>query len=163
MPSLTPHWSQKYLFDAYFDTCTPVSNPPEIDDAFTPLLSHVGLEALTEALRSQPKRVCEEDVISWRITWRGETYYSWNELQPISKEDTQFLPYLKHRNHGEPFYILMERGKAPGFKTKLQRYSDKLRNQGKGKWRDIKSWSVEVVNDENLYFQMIKATPERRS
>ena len=161
MPALTPHWSQKYLFDAYYDTCTPVANSGEIDEAFTPLLARVGLGGLAEGLRSEPKRVCEEDVISWRITWRGETYYSWNELQPISKEDEQFLPYLEHRNHGEPFYILMERGKAPGFSTKLQRYSDKLRNQGKNKWRGIKSWSVEVVNDENLYFQMIKATPER--
>ena len=161
MPSLTPHWSQKYLFDTYYDTCSRVPLPEEVEEAYTPVLARVGLESVARALRWQPKTVCQEDVVSWRITWRGETYYSYNELQPITKENEQFLPYLEERNHGEPFFVLMERGKAPGFRTKLQRYSDKLRNKGKARWRDIQSWEVEVVNDENLYFQMVKVTPVR--
>jgi hypothetical protein len=161
MPSLSPHWSQKYLFDAYYDTCTLETNPDEIEDAYTPVLARVGLESLATYLRYHNKRVCREDVISWLITWRGETYYSYNELQPVTKEQPQFMPYLEERNHGEKFYALMERGKMPGFKTKLESYTDKLRRKGAAGWTGIKRWDVRIENDESLYFQMVSATPQR--
>lgn len=161
MPSLSTHWSQKYLFDSYYDTCTPDENPEEVTDAYTPLLARVGLEPVAEYFRYHNKRTCEEDVISWRITWRGETYYSYNELKPITKEATQFLPYLEEHNGGEPFYILMERGKTSGFKSKLDSYSEKLRRKGLDGWDDIERWETQVMGDENKYFQMIKASPVR--
>ncbi len=157
MPSLSPHWSQKYLFDSYYDTCQLSENPEEIQTAYTPLLP-AGLAA---SFGYNNKRVCHEDVISWLITWRGETYYSYNELQPITKEQPQFMPYLEARNHGEKFYALMERGKMAGFKSKLQRYSDKLKRKGQRGWRDVKSWDVKVENDESRFFQMVSATPVR--
>lgn len=158
MPTLSPHWSQKYLFDSYYDSCELVPNPEEVQAAYTPLLP----EGLAHsAFGYYNKRVCKEDVISWLITWRGETYYSYNELQPITKEQPQFMPYLETRNHGEKFYALMERGKMSGFKSKLDRYSDKLKRKNHPGWGDIKSWNVKIENDESLYFQMISATPTR--
>ena len=163
MPSLAPHWSQKYLFDAYFDTCTRLENPPEIDEAYRPLLADLGFESLARETGYQEKIVCEEDVISWLITWRGETYYSYNEVQPIEKEAPQFLPYLEDRNHGEPFYVLIERGKISGFKSKLQGYSDKLRKKKHKGWGDIERWEVEVVGEDSKYFQMVRANPVRSS
>lgn len=186
MPSLSSHWSQKYLFDAYYDTCTPAGQhadiPPslewideaihtgafeaglddEVHAAFTPILSTVGLQGLARDLRYNMKRVCQEDVISWLITWRGETYYSYNELQPVTKEQPQFMPYLEERNRGKKFYALMERGKMSGFKSKLTSYSDKLKRKGARGWTDIESWDVKLENDESLFFQMVSATPIRK-
>ncbi|MEC9071076.1 MAG: hypothetical protein VX938_01800, partial [Myxococcota bacterium] len=159
MPSLSPHWSQKYLFDTYYDTCEVLENPPEVEEAYQPLLARWGMEGLARSLGWRSKIVCEEDVISWLITWRGETYYSFNELQPIEKEAPQFLPYLEERNHGKAFYVLMERGKKGAFKSKLDNYTQKLRRKGAEGWSDIADWNVEIVHDENQYFQMIKATP----
>ncbi len=161
MPMLSPHWSQKYLFDSYYDTCTLQDNPPEIQEAYTPLLAHIGMEGLARALGYEQKRVCAEDVISWRITWRGETYYSYNELLPIGKENEQFLPYLEEMNHGRPFYALMERGKMSGFESRLNSFSDKLRRKGTEGFTDIEKWEARVMNDESEYFQMVRADPVR--
>jgi len=164
MPTFSPHWSQKYLFDTYYNTCTRDVNPAEVDDAYTPLLARVGLGSVAEYLGWEGKVVCKEDVLSWRITWRGETYYSYNELKPITKEANQFLPYLEEMNHGRAFYILMERGKSKsdGFKSKLTSYSDKLRRKGVEGWEDIDSWQVEVLDASSVYFQMVKATPVKK-
>ena len=160
MPSLAPHWSQKYLFDSYYDTCTRAEIPEEVAEAYTPWLVDMGLEDIAkDVFRYENKVVCEEDVISWLITWRGETYYSYNELQPITKEKPQFLPYLEERNHGKKFYALMERNKMSGFKSKLETYSKKLKRQGSRGWKTIDSWDVKVECDESKYFQMISATP----
>jgi hypothetical protein len=161
MPTLTPHWSQKYLFDAYYDTCTRLENTPEIQEAYRPLLADIGLESLARETGYSDKIVCEEDVISWLITWRGETYYSYNEVQPIEKEAPQFMPYLEDRNHGEPFYVLIERGKVPGFKSKLQGYSDKLRKKKHEGWTDIERWEIDVVGEDSKFFQMVRANPIR--
>ena len=159
MPTLSPHWSQKYLFDAYYDTCTLDENTEEVDEAYTPMLARIGLSSVSDYFRHQPKRVCREDVISWLITWRGETYYSYNELQPITTEQPQFMPYLEERNHGEKFYALMERGKMGAFASKLKSYSDKLKRKGVAGWTTIDDWEVRVEADESLYFQMVSATP----
>jgi 4-amino-4-deoxy-L-arabinose transferase-like glycosyltransferase len=163
MPSLAPHWSQKYLFDAYYDTCSLAENPEEVERAYTPVLAHLGLEGFSRTLGYERKRVCEEDVISWLITWRGETYYSYNELQPIAKAAPQFMPYLETRNGGERFYVLMERGKLGAFKTKLQTYSDKLKRKKLKGWANIDHWDLKVECDESLFFQMVSATPVRGS
>ncbi|MGM0578984.1 MAG: ArnT family glycosyltransferase [Myxococcota bacterium] len=161
MPTLSPHWSQKYLFDAYYDSCERVENPPAVREAYTPFVADIGLPGVARFFRWEQKKVCEEDVISWRITWRGETYYSFNELQPIGKVAEQFLPYLENRNHGQTFYALMERGKMAGFENKLESYSNKLRRKGVEGFGDIRDWDVEVIEDSNLYFQMIRAEPVR--
>ncbi|MDP6942995.1 MAG: hypothetical protein QF464_02500, partial [Myxococcota bacterium] len=163
MPTLSPHWSQKYLFDTYYNSCTRDRNPPEVDDAYTPVLARIGLDGLAESLGWEGKVVCQEDILSWRITWRGETYYSYNELKPITKEANQFLPYLEEMNHGKAFYVLMERGKSKtdGFKSKLTTYSEKLRRKGVAGWEDIDNWSVEILDASSAYFQMVKATPIR--
>jgi 4-amino-4-deoxy-L-arabinose transferase-like glycosyltransferase len=161
MPMLSPHWSQKYVFDSYYDSCTRLKNSAETEAAYRPLLADLGFESLARSTGYSEKIVCEEDVISWLITWRGETYYSYNEVQPIEKEQPQFMPYLEERNHGEPFYVLIERGKVAGFKSKLQGYSDKLRKKELEGWTDIESWEVDVVGEDSRFFQMVRADPIR--
>jgi 4-amino-4-deoxy-L-arabinose transferase-like glycosyltransferase len=160
MPSLSPHWSQRYLFDAYYDRCTQRAPTEEDRAAHTPILARVGLEGLARFLRYDGKTVCDEDVVSWLITWRGETYYSFNQIQPIGKEE-QFEPYLQERNGGKTFYVLTERNKVDGFAKKLDTLSGKLKRKGHPGWTDIERWEVEVVCDENHYFQMSVARPIR--
>ena len=138
-----------------------MKNTEEIQEAYRPLLADLGFESLARQTGYNDKIVCEEDVISWLITWRGETYYSYNEVQPIEKEAPQFMPYLEDRNHGEPFYVLIERGKVSGFKSKLQGYSDKLRKKKHEGWTDIERWEIEVVGEDSKFFQMVRANPIR--
>lgn len=160
MPWLSTHWSQKYLFEAYYADCTPVEQPEPIERAFTPTLATVGLGGVSEYLGAKPKRVCDEDIISWLITWRGETYYSNNEIRPVNKEATQFEAYLKGFNKGRPFYVLMERGKDAAWASKLNgTYLKKLRSEPG--FRDIQRFEVTKLYDENDYFILLKAVPVR--
>lgn len=160
MPMLSTHWSQKYLFEAYYADCTPVSQPAPIEQAFTPVLANVGLGAVSTYLGAEPKRVCDEDVVSWLITWRGETYYSNNEIRPVNKEATQFEAYLKDFNKGRTFYVLMERGKDAAWASKMNgTYLKKLR--GEAGFKDIQRFDVTRIYDENEYFILLKAVPIR--
>lgn len=158
MPSLSPHWSQKYLFDTYYDSCNLLENDEEIDRAYRPLLATIGLGGVSEYFRGQSKRVCEEDIIAWKITWRGETYYSFNEIQPIG--DGQLKPYLSARNGGTEFYVLMERGSNhSSFHSTLTSKSNALRKEKHVDFSAIEKWTVEIVHDESAYFKLLRATP----
>ena len=163
MPMLSPSWSQRYLFESYYGDCTPHPNPPPIEDAYTPLIERMGMTSLMEFFGTEHKRVCKEDIISWLITWRGETFYSNNEIRPINKEATQFEPYLRDFNKGETFYVLMERGRTSGFRTKLNRASKKLAGQKITGFVDIKDWNVELVNNESAYFVVARCRPEKQA
>ena len=160
MPTLTPHWSQKYLFDSYYDTCKQLPESDYIRDGYEPLLARVGLGFVSDYLRSEPKRVCEEDVLAWLITWRGETYYSYNELKPIGKKES-FLPYMEQINGGRKFYVITEKGKQSSIKSEAKSATDTLKAKGVAGFTDIKDWDVKVENDESLFFQMVSATPIR--
>lgn len=158
MPMLSPAWSQKYMIEDYFKECTPEPNPPEVDAAFTPLLTRIGLGGVADYLGAQPKRVCKEDIVAWLITWRGETYYTSSEIKPLMKA-TQLGPYLETLNKGVPFYALTQGGRATGLKTALDRETEKLRNKGLEPFVNIKSWEVTRIHDESAYFSVSKATP----
>ena len=162
MPTLTPHWSQKYLFDAYYDTCKQLPKSDYIADGFDPLLDKIGLGAVAGYLRNEPKRVCEEDILSWLITWRGETYYSYNELRPIGKRES-FLPYMEQMNHGRKFYVITEKGKQSSIKSEVKSATDTLKGKKVPEFMDIKDWDVKVENDESLFFQTVSATPIRET
>lgn len=162
MPMLSVHWSQKYAFEAYYRSCNLVEQQTPIKEAYTPIAARIGFSGLVEAAGSRGKRVCDEDIISWLITWRGETLYSYNELYPINKEATQFEAYLRDFNKGRTFYVLMERGKDSGWKAKLNStYLKKLKNDDN--FKTIERFEVENIHDENDYFIILKATPIHKS
>ena len=158
MPSLAPHWSQKYLFEAYYEDCQMHPNPPVIEEAYTPLVRRAGLGFIADFLDARPKRVCREDIISWLITWRGETYYSNNEIRPLNKA-TQFVPYLKEMNKGKAFYALLERGRTSGFASKLKAESKKLREDGDPGFVRIADWNVDLVSNDSAYFVLARCVP----
>ena len=156
MPSFTPHWSQKYLFEKLYADCTLMNQSEEIEEAYS---SHLpGGDGLAEWFGATGKRVCEEDIISWLITWRGETYYSNNEIIPIQKEATQFEAYLKDFNKGKAFYVMMERGKEESWTRKLNKtYLPKVAEE-EG-FQTIQSFTHQKIFDENRYFILVKISP----
>lgn len=158
MPLLTPSWSQRYLFEDYYKRCTPVANPEDVEDVYEPLLTKVGLGFIPEALGSTGKRVCREDVVAWLITWRGETYYSHSEIKPLMKAN-QLAPYLEEINRGHRFFALTQSRRSSSLKSALDRETKTLRDKGMEGFENIKSWKVDVVNQESHYFNMVMATP----
>jgi hypothetical protein len=158
MPMMTPSWSVKYLFEDYFDRCELVEQDDWVKDAYTPVLSKIGLGAIPEYLGSTGKRVCKEDVIAWLITWRGETYYSYSEIKPLMKAN-QLGPYMETINRGQTFFALTQGGRSTGLKSALDKETERLRKKGLPEFVGIKSWDVVRLNEENFYFNMVKATP----
>ncbi len=160
MPMLTPSWSVKYVFEDYFSRCEIVPNPPEIEEAYEPLLSKIGLGFIPDAFGSKPKRVCREDIVAWLITWRGETYYTSSEIKPLMKQ-SQLAPYLETLNKGNTFYALTQANRINGLRTALNRETETLKKKGVPGLTDITSWKVEAVHQESAYFALAKATPIR--
>ena len=155
MPMIAPHWSQKYLFDKYFDVCIPARNPADVDEAFRPLISDN--ESLVAFFEPRGKRNCQDEVISWLLTWRGESFYSDNTIRPIQKDATQFEPYLEEFNKGARFYVHIERTRARGFKSRADTVLKKL--QGKREFKGIKEYAVTLEHNENYWFVLLKAEP----
>ncbi|MBL6976148.1 MAG: glycosyltransferase family 39 protein [Deltaproteobacteria bacterium] len=158
MPMLSPSWSQKYLFEDYYKRCTILPNPPEVEDAYEPILSKAGLGFIPDYFEPFGKRVCKEDVVAWLITWRGETFYTNSEIKPLMKA-SQLGPYLETINRGQPFFALTQAGRASGLRTYLDRETKKLKSKGTPEFMAITGWEVETLNQESRYFNLARATP----
>ncbi len=159
MPALSAHWSQKYLFEKYYEDCHIHPNPPLIEEAYNqPVVRRIGLGFVADFLEAKPKRVCQEDIVSWLITWRGETFYSNNEIRPLNKA-TQLGPYLQELNHGKTFYVVAERGRIQSLDSKLDGESRKLRDDGVDGFGQIKEWSCENLSNDSAYFVVGKCVP----
>ena len=104
MPRLSLVWSQKGLWDAYYEQCERTEGPPN---------AH------------RFKRYCKEPVIAYKLNWRGETFYTQNEVIPI-RDDDDFTHFLGQVGDGG-FYGIMEMPRYNGeFKRKLP--ADKRNN-----------------------------------
>ena len=125
MPTISPTWSQRELWDHYYSHCTRIDGPP-------------GAHPM--------KRYCEEPVLGYRLNWRGENFYTQNEILPIRDDDE--WNHFWSLNEGRCFYAFTFKG----------RYS-RLRSQLPEAYRD----TVEVVHSDNLKFDLVRAacdTPE---
>ena len=97
MPRLSLVWSQKGLWDAYYEQCTRVDGV---------VSSH------------RFKRYCDEPVVAYKLNWRGETFYTQNEVIPI-RDDDDFTHFLEQVGDGS-FYSIIEMPRYRGeFKRKL--------------------------------------------
>jgi hypothetical protein len=85
MSRLSEIWSQKGHWDRYYELCTP--DGPERVSRYSP--------------------VCKEKVIAYILNWRGENFYSGNEVIPI-RENEDFPHFLKQVQPGETFYVITE-------------------------------------------------------
>lgn len=87
MPDVSASWSQEELWEAYYEQCTPSDGPP-------------GAHRF--------KRYCEEPAIAFKLNWRGETYFTQNEVIPVTDED-DFKHFLEEIGD-DTFYSIMEYG-----------------------------------------------------
>ena len=90
LPMLSPHWSQKYVFEDYYDHCGDRLEEVEVE-AYEPLIKKMGMDGLYDYFQSTSKRVCPYNITSWLIVWRGETYHSYNELMPLEKKALKLM------------------------------------------------------------------------
>lgn len=162
MPKLAPAWSQKYIFDEYFARCTPLPNPDDIDDVYTPLVRRAGLGFIADAIGARGKQVCEEDIIAWLFTWRGETFYGNNEILPVAKT-AHMKDYLVDFNAGKTFYAVLETHRLASFKSALNRESEALAKDGTKPYDGIGKWQVDILHAESPYFMLVQAVPSPRA
>lgn len=112
MPTISSTWSQKGVWDRYYELCTRTPGPPGHD---------------------AKKRYCEEQSLSYKLNWRGETYYTQNEVIPI-REDHEFNHFLS-QNGDRPFFAIME----------MSRYRGEFQRKLPAKWKN-KSCLIETGN-----------------
>lgn len=96
MPTISSTWSQKGVWDLYYERCNRTEGPPGHDSK---------------------KRYCHERALTYKLNWRGETYYTQNEVIPIRKDEE--FKYFLEWNKGRPFYAIMEKSRYATFKSRL--------------------------------------------
>ena len=96
MPAISSTWSQQGLWDTYYALCTPIDPPPG-------------------AHPQKYDRYCEESAIAYKLNWRGETYYTMNEVLPI--RDDEEWDYFVEMNDGRCFYGIMEQSRVASFRN----------------------------------------------
>ena len=181
LPSLSPHWSQKYVFEEYYDHCGDRLQHLE-QEAYEPLVRKVGLGFIADWTGATYKRVCPDNVTSWLIVWRGETYHSYNELMPLEKKDKQMRPYLEDINPAlrrlpedcgraqllcpAPFYVFMENrssNSASSVSSQVTNVANKIKRDGKAAvkagYGDVEKFEAYKLHHENDYFTIFKVTP----
>ncbi|MCA9523922.1 MAG: glycosyltransferase family 39 protein, partial [Myxococcales bacterium] len=168
MPLLSPHWSQKYLFDKYYSECERIPPKPLVREKFVPLVRKIpGLRWIYKATHARNKQICREKIVGWLLTWRGETFYSHNTLYKL--ESDQLVPFLRDvypKGDSRPmaFYIFGVKGGVNGFKARLN--NDLRKAQNEMRRRDpgsillqVKRFNVTMAFSESMYFELGVATP----
>jgi 4-amino-4-deoxy-L-arabinose transferase-like glycosyltransferase len=181
LPSLSPHWSQKYVFEEYYDHCGDRLQNRE-QEAYEPLVRKIGLGFIADWTGATYKRVCPDNISSWLIVWRGETYHSYNELMPLEKKDEQMRPYLEDINPRferlseecggarilcpAPFYVFLENrssNTASSVASQVKTVAEKIKRDGKAAvkagYGDLEKYEAEKLHRENDYFTVFKVTP----
>lgn len=92
MPTISASWSQQGLWNQYYDRCTQIPGPPQAHKL---------------------KVYCEEPVISYRLNWRGETFFTQNEVVPI--RDSADWKYFEEINGNACYYAMMDSGRIGQF------------------------------------------------
>lgn len=121
MPTVAGTWSQKGIWDEYYARCTLIEPPPG-----------------TTWLKQD--RYCLESAISYKLNWRGETFYTQNEVLPVRDDDE--WNYFVEQNDGRCFYAIMEHGRVGTFRNALPA---------------AQRASVQVVYDGNIKFALVSA------
>ncbi len=181
LASLSPHWSQKYVFEDYYDLCGDRLEEVE-EEAYAPVIKHLGMDGLYDYFQGTSKRVCPYNITSWLIVWRGETYYSYNELLPLEKKDIQLQPYLAEVNPvmqalpddcalrrklcPRKFFVFMENRKsntessvASGVNSQSRKIQKDNASPAQDAYRDVEKWQAQEVSNENDFFTLFEVNP----
>ena len=91
-----------------------------VDSYLVQLAPHWGQKNL-HAIYHRARKGPEERLIAWQLNWRGENFYSKNQvivhMQP--KETPRFKAFLR-RHAGQRFYLIMEQGRLATLKSILK-------------------------------------------
>jgi 4-amino-4-deoxy-L-arabinose transferase-like glycosyltransferase len=116
MPEISSTWSQKGVWDAYYSHCNRIA-VPEDPAKREQLCAETGNWKICEHY-DEKKRYCEEEAIAYKLNWRGETFYTQNEVLPL-RDDQDWDSFIDRRDR-QPFYGIMQRGRYHGgFKRSL--------------------------------------------
>ena len=116
MPTISSTWSQKGVWDAYYRHCDRLEVPSDPGER-EQICAETGNWSICEHYDDK-KRYCREEAIAYKLNWRGETYYTQNEVIPVRDND-DWDAFIK-RQKEEPFYGIMQRGRYHGgFKRSL--------------------------------------------
>ncbi len=119
MPAISGTMSQKSIWDRYYELCDPIEPPPGAD---------------------RRKTYCEQPAIAFKLNWRGETYYTANEVRPV-RSDEDWDVFLEEVGDGT-FYAIMQHARFRGdFQRSLP---ERFRGQ------------TCLVHDSNLKFVLAK-------
>lgn len=138
MPTISSTWSQKGVWDAYYSHCDRLDPPEDVDERRAFCDKHDRWDICE--YYDEKKRYCEQRVISYKLNWRGETYYTQNQVIPV--RDDQDWRHFKKSYKGT-FYGIMQRGRYHGgFKRDLP-----PRYRGKSC----------ILYEKNIKFVLVKA------
>ena len=184
LPHLSPHWSQKYVFEDYYELCGDKLEEVEVE-AYTPLIKKMGLDSLYDYFGATSKRVCPYNITSWLIVWRGETYYSYNELMPLEKKDIQLRPYMEEVNPimqdlptecpisrvlcPRKFFVFMENRSSNTTSSITSSVDSQTRKIARDPaspagdaYAHLEKWEARKVHYENDFFTLFEVSPSYR-
>lgn len=98
MPAISSTWSQHGLWETYYHYCTRTTPPPG-------------------AHRLKQDRYCEDSAIAYKLNWRGETYFTMNEVLPI-RDDEEWDHFIEI-NDGRCFFAIMEQSRVGSYRNAL--------------------------------------------
>ena len=116
MPTISSTWSQKGVWDAYYSHCNRLDVPADPGEREQMCVENDNWSICEHY--DEKKRYCEEEAIAYKLNWRGETYYTQNEVIPI-RDDKDWDAFVKQQGKNG-FYGIMQRGRYHGgFKRNL--------------------------------------------
>lgn len=159
MPMLSPHWSQKYLFDRYYEECTRVEPNDRVKRNFTPLAAHTPLTRwIPRVTNARGKQICKEKIVGWLLTWRGETFYSHNTLYKLDAD--QLYDFLTAHNGPKTFYVFGVYGGVNGIKGHLSTALRKAKQHFPAQFKHVNRFQVDLLFRESNFFELGVATPK---
>jgi len=185
LPTLSPHWSQKYVFESYYALCGDDLKETE-KDSYRSWIQMAGWDGLSDYFHASYKRVCPYNITSWLIVWRGETYYSYNELMPLEKKNEQLRPYLEDINPvnmtlpeecpntqiqcPRKFFVFMENRSSNSSSSVSSGVNGESKKIGRDRkspaydaYSGVKTWNARRVDFENDFFTLFEVTPEYKN
>ncbi len=106
LPKVAVHWSQKGMWDRYYELCEKETDP-EAYKAF----SLATTSRVPSRLDMFPRAWCKEPIVAFRTNWRGETYYSANTVIP-APETKHLKPFLDAWGNDKPFFLFTEKNRV---------------------------------------------------
>ncbi len=145
LPKVGVHWSQKGMWDRYYELCT-----KETDEAAYRETSLLTAARVPSKLDMFPRAHCKEPIVAFRTNWRGETYYSGNTVIPCP-ETKHLKPFLDLWGNDKPFFLFTEKNRVKSeLDPNLPAHLKKAYTQVYGR---------EGANGEGLKFSLLRFDP----